>query len=103
MALQGKYYYEMYMDTANSTNNGSSMWSSSFVSGNYKSSEFVDRLIFDRLEIKEPEPDVSYYLRKHIDRDILNAVKNANILLDRPPQKEYLFDPVNLWSVPNDV
>lgn len=103
MALQGSRYYQMYIDTANSTQ-PTSVWTSNAVSGNYRYTEFIDQLIFDRLG--KVQDQIKYYIDKladKVDEDILNTLKCQNVLLDRPPDKKYLFDPKNLWSVPNDV
>jgi hypothetical protein len=89
-----------HLDVANSS--GTSVWSSTAVSGNYSSyTQFIDSLIFDRLG--KVEEEIKYYmnkLSKKVDDDILKALKSTNAMLETAPQEECLFDPENLWSEP---
>lgn len=98
MALAASEYYKTYIDSANSTQ-PTTVWSSTAVSGNYRYTEFIDQLLFDRLGKREDE--IKYYIGKLVDEDLLKAIKF-------PEEKgcvEFMksaqtFDPKNLWSEP---
>lgn len=99
MARAHSYWYRNYMDSANSTN--PTGWTST-VSGNYSYTEFIDRVIYDKLSNVEKE--LEYYMGKladKVDEELISLIKDPEVKSCPEFMKSaQLFDPENLWSEP---